>query len=788
MAAVLDCPDPAGWRALFAGELPPEQRESYEHHLESCPACQERLDREELGEEALRGMVRRTGDVAALTADPTLIEFLGRLREGQPAGRPASQEPLDLHFLQPAGRPGLLGTLGGYEVEGVIGQGGMGSVLKAFDPALHRTVAIKVLAAALAGSATARRRFTREAQAAAAVCHDHVITVYGVHEVNGLPYLVMQYVAGESLQERLDRTGPLEVAEVVRIGLQTAQGLAAAHAHGLIHRDIKPANLLLENGLARVKITDFGLARPVDDVGLTRAGVVAGTPEYMAPEQARGEQIDHCADLFSLGSVLYACCTGRSPFRDETPLAVLRRVSDEAPPPVRSMNPDLPAWLEAFIARLLAKDPGQRFQSAAEVATLLEGYLTHLRQPATVPAPDLPPAAHGSSDPAAAWPLTRTRARLPRRLRLAALVPLAVLGLGLVAWGLAGQGAAPPAPAPGRQHLVYDFRKQIDDLPGLAPFGPDAETVMRTDAEGLRITLPADRPDCNNVGVELATRIHGDFDIDLGYELLAIGEPIPVGGAGVQMRLLFDPSDPSSPMESVMRLRSPFQGQPAPLYGRVGHDGDIFAGIRISIMANGINETGYDQAVRVRAQGMKGRLRLTRTGTCLDYLAADDGQPNFLLRSEEVGAADAQTLRLFGFSGWGPVAVDVRLTDLVLDADALPDLAPGRMNVGEVLPGRLNWSKAWLSAALVVGLLLSLPLGVGLCLWARRRRAAATVPAPPGVAARPGSFPCPGCGTTLRARADLAGKRVKCPRCARAVLVPVTGAGKTDLHVQEGPG
>ena len=160
--------------------------------------------------------------------------------------RPAPLEPADLYFLHPADRPDLLGTLGEYEVQEVIGQGGMGVVLKAFEPALHRLVAIKVLAPALAGSATARRRFTREAQAAAAVCHEHVVAVHGVHEADGLPYLVMQYVAGESLQDRLDRTGPLEVVEVVRIGMQTAAGLAAAHAQGLIHRDVKPANLLLE--------------------------------------------------------------------------------------------------------------------------------------------------------------------------------------------------------------------------------------------------------------------------------------------------------------------------------------------------------------------------------------------------------------------------------------------------------------------------------------------------------------------------------------------------------------
>src|SRR5262249_44614714 len=164
-----------------------------------------------------------------------------------------------------------------------------------------------------------------------AVCHDHVVAVHGVSEADGLPYLVMQYVAGESLQEKLDRTGPLGVTEVMQVGLQAASGLAAAHAQGLIHRDVKPANLLLEDGLAPVRITDCGLARSADDVGLTRAGVVAGTPEYMAPEQARGEQVDHRADLFSLGSVLYACCTGRPPFRGATPLAVLRRVTDETP-------------------------------------------------------------------------------------------------------------------------------------------------------------------------------------------------------------------------------------------------------------------------------------------------------------------------------------------------------------------------------------------------------------------------------------------------------------------------
>jgi hypothetical protein len=433
-------------------------------------------------------------------------------------------------------------------------------------------------------------------------------------------------------------------------------------------------------------------------------------------------------------------------------------VTDEEPPPLRARNPEVPAWLEALVARLLAKDPAARFPSAAEVAALLEGYVADLRQPASVPA-------------ATTQVLTPGRKRFPRRFGPAALVLLAVLGLALVVWGVAGQAPVADAPATTRQHRVYDFRKKLDDLPGLAPWGPDAESYLRTDAQGLRITLPAERPDHNNVGLELPVRIHGDFDIDLGYELLAIGAPIPNPGAGVQMRLFFGPD---APMETVTRIRVPYDPQPGPRYGVVGYNGDLFAAYRLTTMANG-NETGFSNGVRVRSEAMKGRLRLTRTGTRLDSIVADEGAPSFTLRSEEVGAADAQLLRLFGFTGWGPVLVDVRLTDLVLDADALPDLPAGGGTAGGMLPGRLAWSKAWLSAALVVGLLLTLPLAVWL--WAgRRRRAVAPEPARAGAAAPPVAFPCPGCGHNIRARPELAGKRVKCPRCARAVRVPGAGA------------
>ena len=243
----------------------------------------------------------------------------------------------------------------------MLGRGGFGVVLKAYDPALSRIVAIKVLASQLAASAAARSRFAREARAAAAVVHENVVAIHAVDSWNGLPYLVMPCIAGRSLQERVDRDGPLAVKEVLRIGMQTALGLAAAHDQGLVHRDVKPSNILLENGVERVKLSDFGLARAVDDASLTQSGVVAGTPQYMSPEQARGEAVDHRSDLFSLGSVLYFMCAGHPPFRADSTPAVLRRVCDDRPRPLREVNPDVPDWLAEIVDRLHAKEPAGRF-------------------------------------------------------------------------------------------------------------------------------------------------------------------------------------------------------------------------------------------------------------------------------------------------------------------------------------------------------------------------------------------------------------------------------------------
>ncbi|HLJ10469.1 MAG TPA: serine/threonine-protein kinase [Planctomycetaceae bacterium] len=374
-------------------------------HLETCESC--RRDLESLaGSDGWWSDVRSFLSSAEWASGDPSADADGA---GSVGAIPIPSDPFDPHrletwrkqlgFLAPSETPGSLGRLGSYEITDFVGRGGMGIVLKAFDPALNRHVAIKVLAAEWAHNATARRRFAREAQAAAAVVHDHVVPIHSVDASGEVPYLVMAYIPGRSLQERLDRTGPLELKEILRIGSQAASGLAAAHAQGLVHRDIKPANILLEDGLERVRITDFGLARAVDDVSQTQSGILAGTPQYMSPEQASGEAVDHRTDLFSLGSVLYAMCSGRSPFRAESPMAVLRRICDRPARPVREINSEIPEWLAEIIDKLHAKDPAGRFQTANELADLLERHLAHLQQPGTSPRPErLAPARTAAPD------------------------------------------------------------------------------------------------------------------------------------------------------------------------------------------------------------------------------------------------------------------------------------------------------------------------------------------------------------------------------------------------------
>lgn len=346
-------------------------------------------------------------------------------------GPSAGKAEIDLSFLQRSETHGSLGRLQHYEVREVLGSGGCGVVLKAFDERLHRIVAIKVMAPSLAATSPARKRFLREARATAAIRHENVVNIYAVEE-DPLPFLVMEYVDGPTLQSKLDESGPLDSREILSLGLQIARGLEAAHQKDLIHRDIKPANILIERGSGRVKITDFGLARSVDDASLTQSGAVAGTPLYMSPEQALGRAVDMRSDLFSFGSVLYVMCTGRPPFRAATALAVMKRVVEEQPRPIREIIPEAPAPLVELINRLLAKDPADRVASAKEVRVALARQIQESRPREAAPA-----AAPGvtSSEPVAG-----------RRWRGKSIAVVAVVGCLLLTLAMVKSFLRSPSP------------------------------------------------------------------------------------------------------------------------------------------------------------------------------------------------------------------------------------------------------------------------------------------------------------------------------------------------------
>jgi predicted Ser/Thr protein kinase len=264
-----------------------------------------------------------------------------------------------------------------YELEEVVGSGGMSSVYRAHDRLLERDVALKVLHEQFGEDDDHVERFRREARAVAGLSHPNIVTVIDRGEQDGRQYIVFEYVAGENLKSLIEREAPLSEQDAVRIALEVARALAFAHEHGLVHRDVKPQNVLLtEDGEA--KVTDFGIARSVDrDVrgGLTQTGTVMGTSDYIAPEQARGSKASVGTDVYSLGVVLHELLTGELPFRGENFVAVAMRHINEPVPSVRDVRPDVSPRLDAAMQRAMAKDAKQRFPSMDAFAAELEACL-----------------------------------------------------------------------------------------------------------------------------------------------------------------------------------------------------------------------------------------------------------------------------------------------------------------------------------------------------------------------------------------------------------------------------
>ncbi len=305
------------------------------------------------------------------------------------AGQPGTTASDDRPPFAPPTTPGDLGRLGKYRIVKELGRGGMGAVYLAHDERLRRKVAFKVMLPKFAADAEAKSRFLREARAAAQISSDHVVSIHEAEEIDGVPYIALQYLQGMALDEFLKTKGPLAPAQIVRIGREAALGLAAAHQLGLVHRDIKPSNLWLEAPNGRVKILDFGLAKSVEgdaSVDLTGSGVLVGTPVYLAPEQARGEKVDGRTDLYSLGGVLYRLCTGNLPVKGATPMAVLTSLAIDTPTPIREVNPSIPEALAAITHQLLAKKADQRPATAKDLAARLMQITKELTAPALLAA------------------------------------------------------------------------------------------------------------------------------------------------------------------------------------------------------------------------------------------------------------------------------------------------------------------------------------------------------------------------------------------------------------------
>jgi phosphate transport system substrate-binding protein len=361
------------------------------------------------------------GEAETIASQPT---------KPSPGGRVESFD-----FLAPPAGAAGLGWLAHYRVVKLLGAGGMGMVFCAEDIHLQRLVALKVLRPELAKEGVLRERFLREARAMAALKSDYIVTVHQVDQASDLPFLAMELLEGQSLEDWLAQGKQPDVATAVRIGREIAYGLAAAHERGLIHRDIKPANVFLEAPTDRVKIVDFGLARPVHQYsGTTEAGTILGTPAYMAPEQADGSEVSERSDLFSLGCVLYRLLAHEKAFSGNTTIAVLKAVALTEPKPLRELNPAVPPALADLVKRLLAKNPADRPATARAVAGALDAIAQS------------PPSAAASASQAA----RPSRILVPGSIVLASLLlATAILGTYLVrrsgnASSQAGLGSGTP--------------------------------------------------------------------------------------------------------------------------------------------------------------------------------------------------------------------------------------------------------------------------------------------------------------------------------------------------------
>ena len=339
-----------------------------------------------------------------------------------------------------------------YELEELVGTGGMSSVFRAHDTLLDRKVALKVLHQQYSDDAEYVERFRREARAVAALSHPNIVTVIDRGEHGGRQFIVFEYVDGENLKRLIERHGPLPVEQALQVAMQIARGLSFAHREGLVHRDVKPQNVLL-NGDGRAKVTDFGIARSLDvQRGMTQTGTVLGTSDYIAPEQAQGRRVDEHTDVYSLGVVLYELLTREVPFPGENFVAVAMRHINEPPPSVSDKRPDVPPRVDAAVRRAMAKDPDQRFPTMDAFYGELEACLAELQTAHVTAVPSRRAHRRRRSGP---WPLVLVLAAV---LAIGAVVYVLIHGPGvtLVTRHVGGGGKSKPALRNLRAVAAYD--------------------------------------------------------------------------------------------------------------------------------------------------------------------------------------------------------------------------------------------------------------------------------------------------------------------------------------------
>jgi eukaryotic-like serine/threonine-protein kinase len=350
---------------------------------------------------------------------------------------------------------------GRYEIEELVGHGGMSSVYKAHDALLERHVALKILHEQYTGDDDFVERFKREARSVAQLQHPNIVTVIDRGEEDGRQYIVFEYIEGENLKERVVREGRLDVSDALEITLEVARGLGFAHEQGLIHRDVKPQNVLL-NGDGRAKVTDFGIARTLDVDGMTQTGTVLGTSNYIAPEQASGQRVDAHSDVYSLGAVLYELLAGDVPFPGESFVAVAMKHVHEPPPNLLDVRDDVPLRVAAAVDRALEKDPEQRFPTMDAFGAELEACLAELERGEDGEATMVIPARRRVPG----QPAKRQQRKVSRwamAIALLAALAIAAIVVGLLSVNNSG-GDTSPTPA---------SRVQLAGIDSYDPFGPD---------------------------------------------------------------------------------------------------------------------------------------------------------------------------------------------------------------------------------------------------------------------------------------------------------------------------